>query len=61
MDIIITIASLALYYILRLGTVITLKTGIEEDVELEPLDYLMAVFFPAVPFVMIFWIGSCER
>ena len=57
MDIIITIASLALYYILRLGTVITLKTGIKEDVELEPLDYLMAVFFPAVPFVMFLdWI-----
>ena len=29
MDILITIAFLALYYILGLGTVITLKTGIE--------------------------------
>ena len=35
MDIIITIAFLALYYILGLGTVITLKAGLEEDVELE--------------------------
>ena len=32
MDIIITIASLALYYILGLGTVITLKTGLEFSV-----------------------------
>lgn len=31
MDIIITIAFLALYYILGLGTVIALKTGIEEN------------------------------
>lgn len=29
MDILITIASLALYYILGLGTVITLKTGLD--------------------------------
>ena len=35
MDFLITIAFLALYYILGLGTVITLKTGLEEDVELE--------------------------
>lgn len=57
MDILITIAFLALYYILGLGTVITLKTGLEEDVELEPLDYLMAVFFPFVPFVVFLdWI-----
>ncbi len=35
MDIIITIAFLALYYILGLGAVITLKTGLEEDVEKE--------------------------
>lgn len=34
MDILITIAFLTLYYILGLGTVIALKTGIEEDVEL---------------------------
>ena len=46
MDILITIAFLTLYYILGLGTVITLKTGLEEDVELEPIDYLMALFFP---------------
>lgn len=57
MDILITIAFLALYYILGLGTVITLKTGSEEDVELDPLDYLMAVFFPLVPFVVFLdWI-----
>ena len=30
MDILITIAFLAIYYILVLGTVITLKTGLEE-------------------------------
>ena len=35
MDILITIAFLALYCILGLGTVIALKTGIEEDVKLE--------------------------
>ncbi len=52
MDILIAIAFLALYYILGLGTVIAIKTGIEEDVELEPLDYLMAVFFPVVQFVV---------
>ena len=34
MDILITIAFLTLYYILGLGTVITLKTGLEEDVKL---------------------------
>lgn len=34
MDMLITIAFLTLYYILGLGTVITLKTGLEEDVEL---------------------------
>ena len=57
MDVIIAIASLALYYILGLGTVITLKTGLEEDVELEPIDYLMALFFPLVPFVVFLdWI-----
>ncbi len=58
MDMLITIAFLTLYYILGLGTVIALKTGIEEDVELEPLDYLMAVFFPAVLFVVFLdWIA----
>ena len=40
MDILITIAFLTLYYILGLGTVITLKTGLEEDVKLEGADYL---------------------
>lgn len=42
MDLLITIAFLTLYYILGLGTVITLKTGIEEEVELEGADYLLA-------------------
>lgn len=57
MGILIAIASIALYYILGLGTVITLKTELEEDVELNPLDYLMAVFFPLVPFVVFLdWI-----
>ena len=52
MDIIITIAFLALYYILGLGTVITLKTGIEEEVELEGADYLLAGGFPILLFVI---------
>lgn len=57
MDIINTIAFLALYYILGMGVVITLKTGIEEDVELEPLDYLMAVIFPVVlSIIFVDWI-----
>lgn len=58
MDIIITIAFLALYYILGLGTVITLKTGIEEDVELEGADYLLAGWFPILLFVVFLdWIA----
>ena len=48
MDILITIAFLALYYILGLGTVIALKTGIEEEVELEGADYLLAGGFPVL-------------
>ncbi len=52
MDILITIASLALYYILGLGTVIALKTGLEEDAELKFEDYLMALLFPFVLFVV---------
>lgn len=57
MDIIIAIAFLALYYILGLGAVITLRTGIEEDVKLEPLDYLMSLLFPLVLFVaFVDWI-----
>lgn len=57
MDILITIAFLTLYYILGIGTVIAFKeTGLEE-VELEKSDYLMAVFFPLVPFVVFLdWI-----
>lgn len=54
MDILITIAFLALYYILGLGTVITLKTGLEEDVELECEDYLAAACFPILLFVIFF-------
>lgn len=57
MDIIITIASLALYYILGLGTVIALKTGLEEDVELKGADYLLAAGFPILLFVVFLdWI-----
>ena len=54
MDILITIAFLALYYILGLGTVIALKTGIEEDVKLEGADYLLAAGFPILLFVIFF-------
>ena len=51
------IAFLALYYILGLGTVIALKTGIEEDVELEGADYLLAAGFPILLFVVFLdWI-----
>ena len=57
MDIIITIAFLALYYILGLGTVITLKAGLEGDVELECEDYLAAACFPILLFVIFLdWI-----
>ena len=51
MDILITIAFLALYYILGLGTVIAVKSGMDMDVELEPVDYLLALLFPFVLFV----------
>ena len=48
MDILITIAFLALYYILGLGAVIAFKeTGLEE-VELEKADYLAAAMFPLI-------------
>lgn len=58
MDIIIIIAFLALYYILGLGTIITLKTGIEEEVELEGADYLHAAGFPILLFaVFLDWIA----
>ena len=57
MDILITIAFLALYYILGLGAVIALKTGLEEDVELECEDYLVAACFPILLFVVFLdWI-----
>ena len=57
MNVLITIAFLALYYILGLGTVITLKTGIEEEVELEGADYLMAGGFPILLFIFFLdWI-----
>lgn len=57
MDIIIIIAFLALYYILGLGAVITLKTGLEEDVELEDEDYLIAGGFPILLFIIFLdWI-----
>lgn len=52
MDILITIAFLALYYILGLGTVIAFKeTGLEE-VELEKADYLAAAMFPLILLVV---------
>lgn len=58
MDILITIAFLTLYYILGLGTVIALKTGIEEEVELEGADYLLAAGFPILLFVIFLdWIA----
>ena len=60
MDVIIAIASLALYYILGLGTVITLKTGLEEDVELECEDYLVAACFPILLFVVLFGLDNTE-
>lgn len=58
MDILITIAFLALYYILGLGAVIAFKeTGLEEDVELECEDYLAAACFPILLFVVFLdWI-----
>lgn len=57
MDILITIAFLTLYYILGLGTVITLKTGIKEDVKPEGADYLMAAGFPILLLVIFLdWI-----
>lgn len=57
MNILITIAFLALYYILGLGTVITLKTGLEEDAELECEDYLAAACFPILLLVVFLdWI-----
>lgn len=53
MDILITIAFLALYYILGLGAIIAFKeTGLEEDVELECEDYLAAACFPILLFVV---------
>ena len=57
MDFLITIAFLALYYILGLGTVITLISELEEYVELEGADYLMAAGFPILLFVVFLdWI-----
>lgn len=52
MDIIITIAFLALYYILGLGTMVALISGVYEDAKLELEDYLMALLFPFVLFVV---------
>jgi hypothetical protein len=57
MDIIITIAFLALYYILGLGTMVALISGVYEDAELKFEDYLMALLFPFVLFVVFLdWI-----
>lgn len=53
MDILITIAFLALYYILGLGAIIAFKeTGLKEDVELECEDYLAAAMFPLILLVI---------
>lgn len=52
MDILITIALLALYYILGLGAIIAFKeTGLEE-VDLEKADYLAAAMFPLILLVV---------
>ena len=52
MDILITIAFLALYYILGLGAVIAFKeTGLEEA-RLEKRDYLAAAMFPLLLLVI---------
>ncbi|WP_024854945.1 hypothetical protein [Mediterraneibacter gnavus] len=57
MDIINTIAFLALYYILGLGTMVALISGVYEDAKLELEDYLMALLFPFVLFVVfVDWI-----
>lgn len=57
MDIIIIIAFLALYYILGLGTMVALISGVYEDAKLELEDYLMALLFPFVLFVVfVDWI-----
>lgn len=57
MDIINTIAFLALYYILGLGTLVALISGVYEDAKLELEDYLMALLFPFVLFVVfVDWI-----
>lgn len=58
MDIIITIAFLALYYILGLGTMVALLSGVYEDAELKFKDYLMALLFPILLFVVFLdWIA----
>lgn len=57
MDIINTIAFLILYYILGLGTMVALISGVYEDAKLELEDYLMALLFPFVLFVVfVDWI-----
>lgn len=52
MDILITIAFLTLYYILGLVTMVALISGVYEDAKLELEDYLMALLFPFVLFVV---------
>ena len=57
MDIINTIAFLVLYYILGLGTMVALISGVCEDAKLKLEDYLMALLFPFVLFVVfVDWI-----
>lgn len=52
MDILITIAFLALYYILGLGAIIAFKEIGLEDVKLEKQDYLAAAMFPLLLLVI---------
>lgn len=52
MDILITIAFLALYYILGLGAIIAFKEIGLEDVKLEKKDYLAAAMFPLLLLVI---------
>ena len=57
MDMLITIAFLTLYYILGLGIMVALLSGVYEDAELKFEDYLMALLFPFVLFVVFLdWI-----
>ncbi len=60
MDMLITIAFLTIYYILGLGTMVALISGVYEDAELKFEDYLMAFLFPFVLFVVFFGLDCAE-